>query len=67
MIREPKEIQSNAKNIAMNDMKMVLSNLEAVAGDWYNESGNKVLSVKNGTINDCKVTNGFDFAGGRGQ
>ena len=33
--------------------------LNAVSGDWYNEKGNKVLSIQNG----CRVVAGFDWAG----
>lgn len=45
----------------------VLRNLAPVSGNWYDEQGNKVLAIGNGYINGCKVVDGFDFAGGRGQ
>ena len=45
----------------------VLRNLNPVNGNWYDEQGNKVLVIANGYINGCKVVDGFDFAGGRGQ
>lgn len=45
----------------------VLLNLSKNDGDWYDDAGNKVLSIHNGTINSCPVIAGFDFAGGRGQ
>lgn len=35
-----------------------------IAGDWYDSSGNKVLSISNGYINGCQIVDGTDFAGG---
>lgn len=35
-----------------------------IAGDWYDASGNKVLSISNGYINGCQIVDGIDFAGG---
>ncbi len=45
----------------------VFENLKPVSGNWYDEHGNKVLSIADGNINGSKVIAGFDFAGGRGQ
>ena len=45
----------------------ILSQMSPIKGDWYDEQGNKVLSITEGYINGCKVIGGFDFAGGRGQ
>ncbi len=49
------------------DASYVLPNLSKNDGDWYDDDGNKVLSIHDGTINGCPVIAGFDFAGGRGQ
>lgn len=35
-----------------------------IASDWYDASGNKVLSISNGYINGCQIVDGTDFAGG---
>lgn len=37
---------------------------QKVAGDWYDASGNKVLSISNGYINGCRIVDGADFVGG---
>ena len=37
---------------------------QKVAGDWYDASGNKVLSISNGYINGCRIVDGTDFVGG---
>ena len=31
---------------------------QKVAGDWYDASGNKVLSISNGYINGCRIVDG---------
>ena len=37
---------------------------QKVAGDWYDASGNKVLTISNGYINGCRIVDGADFVGG---
>ena len=41
--------------------------LNIVKGDWYDNTGNKVLSIYDGYLNGCKVVAGFDWAGSRGN
>lgn len=61
--------KSNPQAVVHREMpnQEVLLSLARNDGDWYDDSGYKVLSIHNGTINDCPVIAGFDFAGGRGQ
>lgn len=35
-----------------------------IVGDWYDASGNKVLTISNGYINGCPIVDGADFVGG---
>lgn len=42
----------------------VIRTSQKVAGDWYDASGNKVLSISNGYINGCRIVDGADFVGG---
>ena len=44
------------------DSKIRASN--KIVGDWYDTSGNKVLTISNGYINDCPIVDGADFVGG---
>ena len=41
--------------------------LQMLAGDWYDEKGNKLVTVNNRYINGCEVTSAYDFSGGGGQ
>lgn len=50
-----------------SSMEEVRLSLAKNDGDWYDDAGKKVLSIHDGSINDCPVVAGFDFAGGRGQ
>lgn len=46
------------------DMKYVTKFLRMCVGDWYDQNGNRVLSITENTINGCNVLAGYDFAGG---
>lgn len=46
------------------DMKYVTKFLRMCIGEWYDQNGNRVLSISENTINGCNVLAGFDFAGG---
>lgn len=35
-----------------------------IAGNWYDNNGHLVISVKGNYINDCEVIGGHDFVGG---
>lgn len=37
---------------------------QKIVGDWYDASGNKVLTISNGYINGCPIVDGADFVGG---
>ena len=37
---------------------------QKIEGDWYDTSGNKVLTISNGYINGCPIVDGADFVGG---
>ena len=37
---------------------------QKIDGDWYDTSGNKVLTISNGYINGCPIVDGADFVGG---
>lgn len=41
--------------------------LNIISGDWYNDNGDKVLTIRNGYLNECKVVAGFDWAGSKGS
>ena len=45
-------------------LDLVIRASQKVAGDWYDASGNKVLSISNGYINGCRIVDGADFVGG---
>ncbi|WP_196591298.1 hypothetical protein [Pectinatus frisingensis] len=38
--------------------------LDKISGNWYDDNGNLVISIKSNYINDCQVISGHDFAGG---
>lgn len=42
------------------------STLRRISGDWYDNSGNLILSIKNGFINGCRVLYCQGIAGGGG-
>ncbi len=42
----------------------VLRRLQAMQGDWYDESGMMVLSINDTYINGCEIIAGYDFVGG---
>lgn len=37
--------------------------LDSKAGTWYDEDGNKVLTITGTAVNGCPVVGGYDFAG----
>lgn len=41
--------------------------LQMLQGDWYDDKGNKLITVNNRYINGCEVKSAYDFAGGGGQ
>lgn len=41
----------------------LMSVLNKMQGEWYDDSGNVVLRIYNGYINGCKVVAGYDFVG----
>ena len=45
-------------------LDLVIRASQKVAGDWYDASGNKVLTISNGYINGCRIVDGADFVGG---
>ena len=45
-------------------LDLVIRASQKVTGDWYDASGNKVLSISNGYINGCRIVDGADFVGG---
>lgn len=49
---------------AQVSLDSVIRASQKVAGDWYDASGNKVLSISNGYINGCRIVDGADFVGG---
>ena len=49
---------------AQMPLDLVVRASQKVAGDWYDASGNKVLTISNGYINGCKIVDGADFVGG---
>ena len=49
---------------AQMPLDLVIRASQKVAGDWYDTSGNKVLSISNGYINGCRIVDGADFVGG---
>lgn len=49
---------------AQMPLDLVIRASQKVAGDWYDVSGNKVLSISNGYINGCLIVDGTDFVGG---
>lgn len=49
---------------AQVSLDSVIHASQKVAGDWYDASGNKVLSISNGYINGCRIVDGADFVGG---
>ena len=49
---------------AQMPLDSVIRASQKVAGDWYDASGNKVLSISNGYINGCRIVDGADFVGG---
>ena len=49
---------------AQMPLDLVIRASQKVAGDWYDVSGNKVLSISNGYINGCRIVDGTDFVGG---
>ena len=49
---------------AQMSLDSVIRASQKVAGDWYDASGNKVLSISNGYINGCRIVDGADFVGG---
>ena len=49
---------------AQTSLDTVVRISQKIAGDWYDASGNKILSISNGYINGCRIVDGADFAGG---
>ncbi len=49
---------------AQMPLDLVVRASQKVAGDWYDASGNKVLTISNGYINGCQIVDGVDFVGG---
>lgn len=49
---------------AQMPLDLVIRASQKIAGDWYDASGNKVLTISNGYINGCRIVDGTDFAGG---
>ena len=45
------------------DWKDVQKNLELLQGDWYNDDGELVISIKGNYINGCQVLSASQFAG----
>lgn len=41
----------------------ILKALQLMAGDWYDDSGIKVITVNDKYINSCEVLSAYDFAG----
>lgn len=52
---------AQAKNMAFPYVKNVLNK---ISGNWYDNNGNLVISVKGEYVNDCLVVGGNDFVGG---
>ena len=48
---------------AQMPLDLVIRASQKVAGDWYDASGNKVLSISNGYINGCRIVDGYPGAG----
>ena len=46
------------------DWSYTLRVLQLMYGDWYDESGAKVLTIYDDRINGCQVLDGYSFAGG---
>ncbi|MDQ0202854.1 hypothetical protein [Pectinatus haikarae] len=56
---------SNAVVQAVEFPYSTVSNvLGKISGNWYDDNGNLVISIKGNYINDCQVISGHDFAGG---
>ena len=47
-----------------NSLDSTIRASNKIVGDWYDTSGNKVLTISNGYINGCPIVAGADFVGG---
>ena len=47
-----------------NSLDSTIRASNKIVGDWYDTSGNKVLTISNGYINGCPIVDGTDFVGG---
>lgn len=47
-----------------NSLDSTIRASNKIVGDWYDTSGNKVLTISNGYINGCPIVDGADFVGG---
>lgn len=55
---------SIAVDAYQNSLDSTIRASNKVVGDWYDTSGNKVLTISNGSINGCPIVDGADFVGG---
>ena len=55
---------SIAVDAYQNSLDSTIRASNKIVGDWYDTSGNKVLTISNGYINDCPIVDGADFVGG---
>ena len=57
-------IQSASAVTNQMEWNYVQKALNYMQGDWYNDSGEKVITIHDKYINGCEVVSAFDFAGG---
>ena len=57
-------IQSVSAVTNQMEWKYVQKALNYMQGNWYNDSGEKVITIHDKYINGCEVVSAFDFAGG---
>jgi hypothetical protein len=55
---------SIAVDAYQNSLDSTIRTSNKIVGDWYDTSGNKVLTISNGYINGCPIVDGADFVGG---
>lgn len=55
---------SIAVDAYQNSLDSTIRASNKIVGDWYDTSGNKVLTISNGYINGCPIVDGTDFVGG---
>lgn len=56
-------ITANSNTVQASDVGYTYA-LNHIQGNWYDNNGHLVISVKGNYINDCEVIGGHDFVGG---